>query len=66
MGTVTVRANLEVGMKLVKKPSTNDNAPLVYVTAIGESNILAVDDKGTEHRIPFKSVDDYQMDGWRE
>ena len=62
---VTVRANLEVGMKLVKKPSTNDNIPLVYVTAIGEKNILAIDDKGTEHKIPFDDVDNYMMAGWK-
>lgn len=66
MGTITVRAEVEVGMKLVKKPSLDERQRVVYVTAIGELNILAIDEVGTEHKIPFKEVDDYQMSGWRK
>lgn len=61
---VTVRANLEVGMKLTKKPSFNDNLQVIVVTAIGRYHVLAVDEKEIEHKISFKEIDDYIMTGW--
>jgi len=64
---IKVQVILEVGMRLIlkEKPHINTASNTIFVTAIGDQNILALDTAGKEHAYTSEVIlEKYEMNGW--